>query len=249
MKPLVLLSNNLSLFIEINRHCNDQGWFITNMTDPRKTIDLVKDEEVSGVIWDLSAAPLKQFVKQLQLIRKDLDGPIVVFASQENHDERLACYEMNIDAYLIEPLDYVELMARLKQLVWVYNRSKNMADDVEDVRSPSRRDHASVKCENLEIDFKQYRVTNDGIDLGLTPKEFSLLWYLMKHRGQVLSRDQLLEGVWGYDSIGSSRIIDIHISHLRDKLEANPQDPTWIKTVRGFGYILDNSYPLIAESV
>ena len=71
----------------------------------------------------------------------------------------------------------------------------------------------------------------------------------MKHRGQVLSRDQLLEGVWGYDSIGSSRIIDIHISHFRDKLESNLQDPAWIKTVRGFGYILDNSYPLIAESI
>ncbi|AKP67518.1 winged helix-turn-helix transcriptional regulator [Companilactobacillus ginsenosidimutans] len=249
MKPLVLLSNNLSLFIEINRHCNDQGWFISNMTDPRKTIDLVQDEEVSGVIWDLSAAPLKQYIKQLKLIRKDIDGPIIVFAPVENHEERLTCYSLNLDAYLIEPLDYVELMARLKQLLWVYNRT-SAVDDIDSVTiTPSRKEHASVKCDKLEIDFKQYRVTNGGVDLGLTPKEFSLLWYLMKHRGQVLSRDQLLEGVWGYDTIGSSRIIDIHISHLRDKLEANPQDPTWIKTVRGFGYILDNSYPLIAESV
>lgn len=248
MKPLVLLSNNLSLFIEINRHCNDQGWFISNMTDPSKTLDLVQDEEVSGLIWDLSAAPLKEHTRELKLIRKNIDGPIIVFAPEENHDERIKSYGLNIDAYLIEPLDYVELISRLKQLFWVYNRSDNLEDDLS-TSSPHRSDHASVKCDKLEIDFKQYRVTNGGVDLGLTPKEFSLLWYLMKHRGQVLSRDQLLEGVWGYDSIGSSRIIDIHISHLRDKLETNPQDPTWIKTVRGFGYILDNSYPLIAESM
>lgn len=250
MKPLVLLSNNLSLFIEINRHCNDQGWFISNMTDPRKTIDLVQDEEVSGLIWDLSAAPLKQHIKELQLIRKNINGPLMVFAPVENHEERIACYNLNLDAYLIEPLDYMELVARMKQLLWVYNdRSHDNEDDDPIKIGASRKDHSSVKCDKLEIDFKQYRVTNGGVDLGLTPKEFSLLWYLMKHRGQVLSRDQLLEGVWGYDSIGSSRIIDIHISHLRDKLETNPQDPTWIKTVRGFGYILDNSYPLIAESM
>lgn len=250
MKPLVLLSNNLSLFIEINRHCNDQGWFISNMTDPNKTLDLVQDEEVSGLIWDLSAAPLKQYVSEMKLIRKHIDGPIVVFSQQENQDERINCYNLNIDAYMIQPVDYNELVARLKQLIWVYNRSNKIAEEISNTQSPrNRKEHSSVKCDNLEIDFKQYRVTNDGIDLGLTPKEFSLLWYLMKHRGQVLSREQLLEGVWGYDTIGSSRIIDIHISHFRDKLETNPQDPTWIKTVRGFGYILDNSYPLVAESV
>lgn len=251
MNPLVLLSNNLSLFIEINRHCNDQGWFISNMTDSKKTVDIVKDQEVSGLIWDLSAAPLKDHLKELRLIRKMINGPMIVFASEENHQERIDCYNLNIDAYLIEPLDFAELMVRLKQLLWVYNRTSITGDEADEI-SPMdahQANRSSVKCDNLEIDFKQYRVTNDGVDLGLTPKEFSLLWYLMKHRGQVLSRDQLLEGVWGYDSIGSSRIIDIHISHLRDKLESNPQDPAWIKTVRGFGYILDNSYPLIAESI
>ncbi|MQS53076.1 winged helix-turn-helix transcriptional regulator [Companilactobacillus mishanensis] len=246
MQPLVLLSSNLSLFIEINRHCNEQGWYISNMTDPRQTIELVNNGEVSGLIWDLSAAPLKKHKKELQILRENIEGPIIVIAPKENHDERLTCYGLNIDTYLIEPVDYVELIARLKQLFWVYNKTqKNNLIDFED--SKKIKDRACVKCENLQIDFKQYIVTNNGVDLGLTPKEFSLLWYLMKHRGQVLSRDQLLEGVWGYDSIGSSRIIDIHISHLRDKLEKDPQNPQWIKTIRGFGYILDLSYPLVAE--
>lgn len=247
MKPLVLLSNNLSLFIEINRHCNDQGWFISNMTDARRTLGLIQREEISGLIWDLSAAPLKTNLKEIELIRKSVQGPMIVLSPAENHDERIASYNSNIDAYMIEPLDYPELIARLRQLLWVYDR--NRSENHASVRTNPDNGQSSIKCDKLEIDFKQYRVTNHGVDLGLTPKEFSLLWYLMKHRGQVLSREQLLEGVWGYDSIGSSRIIDIHISHLRDKLESNPQDPTWIKTVRGFGYILDNSYPLIAEGV
>ena len=80
----------------------------------------------------------------------------------------------------------------------------------------------------------------DDQDLGLTPKEFKLLHYLIQHPNQVLSREQLLQGVWDYDILGNSRMVDIHISHLRDKIEPDPQNPIWLQTVRGFGYVLKN---------
>lgn len=76
----------------------------------------------------------------------------------------------------------------------------------------------------------------------LTPKEFKLLKYLYDNRNQVISREQLLNGVWNYDILGTSRMVDIHISHLRDKIEKDPHHPEWIKTARGFGYLFDTAH-------
>lgn len=87
-----------------------------------------------------------------------------------------------------------------------------------------------------QINQESYTVTKNGETIALTPKEFQLLSYLVDHQGQVLSRDQLVNGVWGYDILDTSRIVDIHISHLRDKLEDDSQHPTHLLTVRGFGY-------------
>lgn len=87
-----------------------------------------------------------------------------------------------------------------------------------------------------EINQETYTVTKNDKIIALTPKEFQLLSYLVDHKGQVLNRDQLVNGVWGYDILDTSRIVDIHISHLRDKLEDDSQHPTHLLTVRGFGY-------------
>lgn len=87
--------------------------------------------------------------------------------------------------------------------------------------------------------IKKVRVTKAGQEVSLTRKEFQLLAFLADHQGQVLSREQLLDGVWGYDILGSSRIVDIHVSHLRDKLEDDSQKPVHLTTVRGFGYKLE----------
>ncbi|WP_334329089.1 winged helix-turn-helix transcriptional regulator [Companilactobacillus sp. HBUAS59699] len=242
MRPLVLLSKNLPLFIEMNSYCNSQGWFIHNMTTPEKTVEMVNDDDVSGLIWDLSTTDLKTSLNTLKEIRDKIDGPIIVLSPTKKKDECKLFYDINVDAYLVEPLSYPELISKFKQLFWVYDKfAVNQAK-----KKIEKNVKHTVQCHDLSIDLKHFRVSHEGVDLGLTPKEFSLLWYLMQHRGQVLSREQLLSGVWGYDAAGSSRTIDIHISHLRDKLEENPSSPTWIKTVRGFGYILDNDYPLVA---
>ncbi|APX71126.1 two-component system response regulator [Companilactobacillus allii] len=242
MRPLVLLSKNLPLFIEMNSYCNSQGWFIHNMTSPQKTVEMVDNNNVSGLIWDLATTDLQTSLEILEKIRNKVDGPIIVLSPIKKRNERKLFYDINVDSYLVAPLEYPELIAKFKQLFWVYDKFA-----VNEARKQLSRDtNTTVKCHDLSIDLKHYRVSQSGNDLGLTPKEFSILWYLMQHRGQVLSRDQLIAGVWGYDNAGSTRTIDIHISHLRDKLEKNPQEPQWIKTVRGFGYILNNDYPLVS---
>jgi Response regulators consisting of a CheY-like receiver domain and a winged-helix DNA-binding domain len=245
MRPLVLLSNRLPLFIEINRHCNNQGWFIHNTTNPDKTVELVNNNDVAGLILDLSAIGLNAAVETVKKIRNKINGPILVLSEKDEKKEKSLFYDLKVDSYLAEPLEYSEFMSKIRQLFWVYDKLMQNKDAKKLKVSDEQQ---LVKCDDLSLDFKHYRVVQDGVDIGLTPKEFGLLWYLLQHRGQVLSRDQLMEGVWGYDGVSSSRTVDIHISHLRDKLEDNPQSPRWIKTVRGFGYLLANDYPLVVSN-
>lgn len=245
MQPLVLLSNKLSLFIEINGHFNNQGWFIRNITDPNEVVKLAEREDIAGLLWDYSITDMNQSLKILKTLRSSISGPIIVLAPAKEKKKRSLFYNINIDSFITKPFDYSELVAKVKQLFWVYDKFSITKDLSKKTQKDSK--HDTVEFNDIVIDFKHYRVTHNGHDLGLTPKEFSLLWYLVQHRGKVMSRDQLLEGVWGYDSNGSSRTVDIHISHLRDKLAERSQAQDCIKTVRGFGYVLDNDYPLVSE--
>ena len=244
MQPLVLLSNKLSLVIEINGYFNNQGWFIRNVTDPKEVEKLVEKEDVAGLLWDSTITDMNQSLKILKSLRSKVSGPIIVLAPTKDKKRRSLFYNINIDSFITKPFEYPELVAKVKQLFWVYDRFSITSDSKKEATYQTER----VKYNDIVIYFKHYRVTHNGFDLGLTPKEFSLFWYLVQHRGKVLSRDQILEGVWGYDSAGSTRTVDIHISHLRDKLAEKSDSQNCIKTVRGFGYVLDNQYPLVSES-
>lgn len=245
MQPLVLLSNKLPLFIEINGYFNNQGWFIRNVTDPNEVEKLVENEDASGLLWDSSITSMSQSLRILKSLRNKISGPIIVLAPAKDKKKRSLFYNINIDSFITRPFEYPELVAKVKQLFWVYDRF-SITNDLKKGKKQEYRTE-TVKYNDIVIDFKHYKVTHRGYDIGLTPKEFSLFWYLVQHRGKVLSRDQLLEGVWGYDSTGSSRTVDIHISHLRDKLAEKSATKDCIKTVRGFGYVLDNQYPLVSE--
>lgn len=245
MQPLVLLSNKLPLFIEINRSFNKQGWFLQNITDPEEVEELAEKEEIAGLLWDFTITDLNSSIKILKSLRNKISVPIIVLAPAKEKKRRSLFYNINIDSFITKPFEYPELVAKVKQLFWVYNKF-SIRREKHPIKKGSKKN--TIKYNDIVIDFKHYRVTHNGYDIGLTPKEFSLFWYLIQHRGKVMSRDQLLEGVWGYDSIGSSRTVDIHISHLRDKLAEKSKSQNCIKTVRGFGYVLDNKYPLVSES-
>ncbi|KRN98400.1 two-component response regulator [Companilactobacillus kimchiensis] len=245
MQPLVLLSNKLPLFIEINGYFNKQGWFIRNITDPKDIEKLVDKEGIAGLLWDFSTTDINQTLKILKSLRSKISGPIIILAPAKEKKRRSLFYNINIDSFITKPFEYPELVAKVKQLFWVYDKF-SISKESPHVSNQARKKE-TVKYNDIVIDFKHYRVTHNGYDLGLTPKEFSLFWYLVQHRGKVMSRDQLLEGVWGYDAAGSSRTVDIHISHLRDKLDEKSKSKNCIKTVRGFGYVLDNKYPLVSE--
>jgi two-component system phosphate regulon response regulator PhoB len=156
-------------------------------------------------------------------LRKAGDAtPILVVSARDSEADRVLGLEVGADDYLIKPFGMRELVARCRALL---RRSSTGA-------SPSKQ----VVHGNLCLYPEECRVTRDGLDVNLSPKEYRLLELFMQHPRRVWSRDKLLEQVWGHDYFGDSKTVDVHIRWLREKLEVNPSAPEHLVTVRGFGY-------------
>ncbi|MBM5799226.1 MAG: response regulator transcription factor, partial [Cyanobacteria bacterium K_Offshore_0m_m2_072] len=148
--------------------------------------------------------------------------PILVVSARDSETDRVLGLEVGADDYLVKPFGMRELVARCRALL---RRSALQQQE------PSVLEHA-----NLKLYPEECRVTRDGVLVNLSPKEYRLLELFMRHPRRVWSRDKLLEQIWGYDYIGDSKTVDVHIRWLREKLEANPSEPEHLLTVRGFGY-------------
>jgi two-component system, OmpR family, alkaline phosphatase synthesis response regulator PhoP len=161
-----------------------------------------------------------------QRLRKEgVQTPIIMLTAKDDEVDRILGLEMGADDYVTKPFSPRELVARVKA---VLRRANDEGGQEEGV----------YQCGEIMLDTNRYEVTIRGERVDLTPREFELLHYLAKHMGRVMSRDTLLDKVWGYEFAGDTRIVDVHISHLRDKLERDPKQPVYIKTVRGVGYKL-----------
>ncbi|MBM6728372.1 winged helix-turn-helix transcriptional regulator [Lactobacillus ingluviei] len=169
------------------------------------------------------------------LIRETFAHPIIAIATTPSEREQRKLYRAKADAVIDRTLAMSVFSALFDQRTWAYqNAPTTVATPI-----PAAPPTTTYQLGTITVDPTNYTVTKNGQALNLTKKEFQLLVYLLEHQNQVLSREQLLNGVWGYDLLGTSRIVDIHISHLRDKLEDDPKQPQWLKTVRGFGYRLE----------
>ncbi|HEU4964914.1 MAG TPA: response regulator transcription factor [Bacilli bacterium] len=161
-----------------------------------------------------------------QRLRKEgVSTPIIMLTAKEDEVDRILGLEMGADDYVTKPFSPRELVARVKA---VLRRATDEGGQEEGV----------FQCGEIHVDVNRYDVSIRGEKVELTPREFELLHHLIKNVGHVMSRDHLLDKVWGYEFVGDTRIVDVHISHLRDKLEHDPKQPVYIKTVRGVGYKL-----------
>lgn len=164
-----------------------------------------------------------------QRLRKEgISTPIIMLTAKEDEVDRILGLEMGADDYVTKPFSPRELVARVKAVLRRANED-------------SAEEEGVYNCGDIILDVNRYEVSIRGDRVDLTPREFELLHFLAKHTGRVMSRDHLLDKVWGYEFAGDTRIVDVHISHLRDKLERDPKQPEYIKTVRGVGYKLVRS--------
>lgn len=231
-KRILIVTKNDTLYAELANAFAEQDWLTYRVTTAVKVIEKLKHHNFNSILWDLSIANIDTAEATISLIREQVKGPIIAIDTKYQVKSYEKLLENHFDDYLVQPISMVLLTNLLKQRWWYSDQIFHNSKEI-------KKDHEKniVTQKDLIINRSKHEVKIRGQEVYFTPKEFKLLEFLLNHQGQVLSREQLLQNVWGYDYIGTSRMVDIHISHLRDKLETDPQHPTVLKTVRGFGYI------------
>lgn len=231
-KEFLLLSQSPALVQQLTNICAKAHWHLRRVTTPTGLVVALEKHPASGIWWDLAAATLDTTIATMTLIRSQIAGPITVLTAKMTDRLQRKLYAARVDDVELLPIDDTAFRAKIEQRLWTYQHT-----DLHGSTPLAKPAHSEIlTIGDLTIDLAAYTVTKRAQPVDLTPKEFQLLSYLAHHRQQVLSREQLVNGVWGYDLLTTSRIVDIHISHLRDKLEDDPHQPAHLLTIRGFGY-------------
>ncbi|WP_027964557.1 response regulator YycF [Halalkalibacillus halophilus] len=207
-----------------------EGYRVVCGYDGNEAIDLAKQEEPDLILLDIML-PEKDGMEVCREIRKDYQMPIIMLTAKDSEIDKVLGLELGADDYVTKPFSNRELVARVKA-----NLRRKGSDDPQQ----SSSNIPNLKIGGLEINRENYSVTRNGDPIDLTHREFELLLYLARHMGQVMTREHLLETVWGYDYYGDVRTVDVTVRRLREKIEENPSNPSWIVTRRGVGYYLRN---------
>jgi DNA-binding response OmpR family regulator len=201
------------------------GFRVVAAADGREALTLFRAERPDLVLLDLMLPELSG-IEVCRIIRSESGVPIVMLTAKDSELDKVVGLELGADDYVTKPFSLRELSARIRAL---FRRSEaNVA-----VEGPP----AVVDLGRVQVDLGGHRLLRDGEVLPIKPKAFELLAFLLRHPGQVFTRDQLLEHVWGYDYAGETRTVDVHVHWLRSQIEQDASHPVFIHTVRGVGYV------------
>ncbi|MFD1419598.1 response regulator transcription factor [Lactiplantibacillus songbeiensis] len=232
MNKILVVDDEPAIVTLLSYNLKQAGYEVTTATDGEVALDLALHGTFTCILLDLMLPKLDGMEVTKRLRQEKIHTPIIIVTAKNDEFDKVFGLELGADDYITKPFSPREVLARIKA---VMRRVSPSAEPVTPVATPPTN-RAITVVGNLRIDQNKYRVTRNGENISLTPKEFELLVYFVEREGRVLSRDAILNHVWGYDYASETRIVDIHISHLREKIELDPKEPTYIRTVRGFGY-------------
>ncbi len=204
--------------LEIN--LSREGFHVLAATNGEAGLQLAVKENPSLIILDLMLPGMNGLDVCRELRRKGFETPIIILTAKSEEIDRVVGLEIGADDYVTKPFSRRELLARVR----VHLR-----------RKPAGQ-LARYRFADVEIDFERYSATRNGEPLVMTPKEFDVLRFLIRRRGEVVTRERMLNEVWGYESYPTTRTVDNHILKLRQKLEDDPADPKYILSIYGEGY-------------
>ncbi|MBC1975382.1 response regulator transcription factor [Listeria booriae] len=234
MTKILVVDDESSIVTLLQFNIEKAGFDVVTAEDGRTGYELALAEKPDLIVLDLMLPEMDGIEVCKQLRQDKVETPILMLTAKDDELDKIIGLELGADDYLTKPFSPREVVARIKAIL---RRSAGKSADVEPEVAPKEK---ALHVGDLKILTESYEVYLQEELLDLTPKEFELLLYLANHRGKVFSRDQLLDAVWNYDYIGETRIVDVHVSHLRDKIEADTKKPQYIKTIRGFGYKMEN---------
>jgi two-component system alkaline phosphatase synthesis response regulator PhoP len=170
-----------------------------------------------------------------KLRQEKVEAPIMMLTAKDDELEKIIGLELGADDYMTKPFSPREVLARMKAIMRRMTSKSKAEEALSNVEDRDKQDEL-INVGDIQIDPSQYEVVVRGEKIDVTPKEFELLIYMIKRINRILSREQLLDAIWNFDYAGETRIVDVHISHLREKIEVDTKNPSYIRTVRGFGY-------------
>jgi two-component system alkaline phosphatase synthesis response regulator PhoP len=221
-KRILLIEDEPGLVLTLSDRLRSEGYTVEAVSDGETGLERAR-EPFDLIVLDVMLPRKNGFDVCRDLRQRGVATPVIMLTARGQVVDKVVGLKLGADDYLTKPFEMIELLARLESLL---RRAPLVAASSID----------SYRFGNISVDFRRAEVYRDDRMIELSAREFQLLRYFIEHRGSTLSRDELLNEVWGYHSMPSTRTVDVHIAWLRQKIESNPRHPQFILTVHGLGY-------------
>lgn len=231
-ETVLVVEDEIALRETLAYNLKKEGYGVEAVGDGRIALDSARRLQPNLIVLDIMLPGLDGF-EVCRILRKEMTTPILMLTARDDEIDRVVGLEVGADDYLTKPFSMRELMARVKAQL---RRARLIQDEMEKKRSPEATAQIVLTFDNLAVNRTRREVLLNGEPVQLKPQEYQLLLFFAEHKGQMLSREFILERVWGWDFIGDSRTVDVHVRWLRQKIEADSANPVRIVTVRGGGY-------------
>jgi two-component system alkaline phosphatase synthesis response regulator PhoP len=218
-----LVEDEPGLVLTLSDRLTSEGYDVETARDGETGLDRASNDRFDAIILDVMLPRKNGFDVCRDLRQRGVATPVLMLTARGQLVDKVIGLKLGADDYLTKPFEMMELLARVEALL----RRAPVAT------APSAE---TYQFDSIKVDFRRAEVTREGETIELSAKEFQLLRYFIEHREATLSRDELLNGVWGYDAMPTTRTVDVHVAWLRQKLEPNPKHPRYILTIHGMGY-------------
>ena len=222
MKRIFLVEDEPGLVLTLSDRLAREGYAVEHAADGESGLERAAGEAFDLVLLDVMLPRMGGFDVLKELRKRNIETPVIMLTARGQVVDKVVGLKLGADDYVTKPFEMVELLARIEAKL---RRAPAAPHPTE-----------GYQFDGIRIDFRRAEITKDDQPLELSAREFQLLKYFIEHRGATLTREELLNEVWGYNSMPSTRTVDVHVAWLRQKIEPNPRHPQFILTVHGMGY-------------
>jgi len=233
-EKILVVEDELTLQETLAYNLKRQGYEVETTGNGLQALEIARREHPDVILLDIMLPGMDGF-EVCRVLRQEMTTPILMLTARDDEIDRVVGLEVGADDYLTKPFSMRELMARVKALL---RRVRLIRQEIR-VSNAAQAEAELMVFGDLIINVSRREVRLKDAVLSLKPQEYELMLYLAQHRGRALSREAVLENVWGWEYTGDSRTVDVHVRWLREKIEVDPANPRRIVTVRGVGYLFE----------
>jgi two-component system, OmpR family, alkaline phosphatase synthesis response regulator PhoP len=222
VKRILLIEDEPGIVLTLTDRLTREGYSVDRAADGESGLERATNDAFDLLLLDLMLPRMSGFDVCKELRKRGIETPVIMLTARGQVTDKVVGLKLGADDYVTKPFEMAELLARVEAQL---RRAPSSPHPTE-----------GYAFGDVRVDFRKAEATKEGAPLELSAREFQLLRYFLEHRGATLTRDELLNEVWGYNSMPSTRTVDVHVAWLRQKIEPNPRHPQFILTVHGMGY-------------